>query len=145
MPNDEAEYTEESRFRGSAEATAGEKAAVGGEKTLTITNHLIQSNANAQTIADILLLRLKNRKKYFVADSEFCPLPIEIGDTILAQERIASTYWDKFPYGDSSKKYGDDSRLYRSNGIVLAHTGEVRDIKLIVTPTSQTLNLTLEV
>ena len=145
MSEEETESTEEARYRGTAEATDEEKIAVGGEKTLTIINPLFQSDAAAQAMADLLLSRLKDRKKYFTFETGFCAVPLESGDTVLAQERITDTYWDKYPYGDTTKKYGDSSRLYRSNGVVLAYLGVVRDIKLNVTPNAQTLRFTLEV
>jgi len=145
MISEDFEATEELRYRGTAEATDPEKAAVGGEKTLTITNHLFQSDAVAQTMADALLLRLKNKKKYFSGVAEFCPVPLEIDDTIVAQERITDPYYTAHPFGDENKKFGDTTRLFRDNGIVLVHVGIIRNIKLSVTPRSQSLKLTLEV
>lgn len=145
MIKEDFESTEESRILGSATATVEEIADVGGEKTLIITNHLFQDETETQAMAEALLALKKGRKKYFKIKSEFCPVPIEPGDVIAIQERITNTYWTKYPYGDSTKKYGDSSRLYRSNGIVLVHAGIVRDIKISVTPSSQTLELSVEV
>lgn len=142
-PEDFEEAREE-RYEGEAEATDAEKEEAGGEKTLSITNHLFQSDDDAQTMADTLLARLKARKKYFRGTAEFCPVPIEINDTIVAQERIVSAYSNATPYGDEEREYGEEDFPYTSNGVVLAHLGIVRDIKLSVTPNSQSLTFILE-
>lgn len=144
IDENEFEATKIPRVTGDAEATQAEKDDVGGEKTWTITNHLFQEDAKAQEIAKKLLQRMKDRKQYFVATAEFCPVPVELGDTIQGQERITNFDRSANPYGDPSRKYGDSSFPYRSNGIVLGHCGIVRDIKLVVTPESQSLAFTLE-
>ncbi len=107
------------RYKGSAEASQADQDAVGGEKTLTIKNNLFQSDADAQSKADSLLARLKDRKEYFDADSEFCPVPIERRDDVLIQERVTPT-----------------KSIY--------HRGYIRGIKLSVTPRNQTLTVILE-
>ena len=146
MINEDFEATEELRYRGTAEGSDAEKAAVGGEKTLTITNHLFQSDTEAQSMADTLLARLKTRKKYFKFNSEFCPVPLEIGDTIQAQERITDLENLSYPYfGDEDHKFGDSSRKFRSSGVIIPHLGIIRNIKLTITPTSQSLTITMEV
>lgn len=143
--SEELKNTVEDRYRGEAQASESQKAAVGGEKTLAIKNDFFQSDEGAQEMAEKLLQRLQNRKGYFSATSEFCPLPIELDDTLTAQERIKDPAYAAEFYGDENKKYGDSSRLYRFNGIVLVHTGIVRDIKLSVTPKKQSLTFTLGV
>lgn len=115
----ETDQTEKKRFYGEAEATIEEKEAVGGEKTLQIDNHLFQTDADAQDKADDLLDRLKSPKDYFEIDTEFCPVPVEPGDTIGTQEFIT-----------------DDN--------LVEHLGLIRQIKLSVTPSNQTLTMVLE-
>ena len=115
----EADQTAKKRYRGESEATENEKAAVGGEKTLQIGNYLFQADVDAQAIADALLARLKNRKDYFEATTEFCPVPLERGDTIQIEEHINPT----------------------TN---LIHVGLVRQLRLSITPSSQTLTITIE-
>jgi len=134
----------EKRYQGEAEATEDEKDAVGGEKSLVINNHLIQSDSKANSLASALLTRLKDEKKYFKGVAEYCPVPIEIGDTVVGQERITDSYHSRYPYGDENKLYGDSSRLYVDNGIILAHRGIVRHIKLRVTQDSQELEVNID-
>jgi len=66
-----------------AEATASdaEILAVGGLRTLTIRNHLIQTTAKAQAVADAYLLEYKAQKKKIKILTPV-PLPYEVGDTI---------------------------------------------------------------
>ena len=113
------DITERKKYKGEAEASQAEKDAVGGEKMLPINNHLFQSDTDAQDIADALLARLKDRKQYFEIASEFCPVPIEKGDTITAKEYISPTK-------------------------SITHQGLVREIRLTVTPQNQTLTLIIE-
>jgi len=117
--NPSPEQAERKKYRGEAEASQGDKDAVGGEKTLTVMNLLFQSNADAQSMADALLARLKDKKEYFDADSEFCPVPIERRDNILVQERVTPS-----------------KSVY--------HRGYVRGVKMSVTPSNQTLTVILE-
>jgi hypothetical protein len=111
--------SEKKHYKGSAEGTAEEKAAVGGEKTLSLSNIFFQSDANAQTIADALLARLKTRKKYEEASIQFCPVPVELDDTVSVEEFI-------------------------TNDKSITHLGLIRQVKVDVTPTSQVLTLVLE-
>lgn len=53
----------------------------GGKKTLTIRNHLIQSQAEADIIAQNLLNHYKEIINSFVIEVS-CPPPLEVGDTI---------------------------------------------------------------
>lgn len=119
MIDEDFESTEELRYRGEAEASDIEKKDVGGEKTLAITNHLFQSDAICQAMAEMLLERLKGRKDYFEASNEFCPMPIERRDVVTIEEYVTheKSIW---------------------------HTGIVRQVKLSVTPSSQSLTLILE-
>jgi len=73
-----------------AEATASieDIAKVGGKKTLTINNHLIQNMSIAQNIANAYLAEYKDQKIMMVVDRPI-PLPYEIGDTI---EQIGATF-----------------------------------------------------
>lgn len=66
-----------------AEAIASDAdiAKVGGRRTLTIRNHLIQSNSIAQSIADSYLAEYKDQKTKFVI-KKANPPPYEIGDFI---------------------------------------------------------------
>lgn len=116
---EETSQTEKKHYKGEAEGTAGEKAAVGGEKGLQISNVLFQSDADALAVANALLARLKTRKDYFEISVELCPVPVEPGDTVGAEEFVTSAK-------------------------SLSHTGLIRQIRLSVTPASQTLILTLE-
>ena len=113
------DITEKKKYKGEATATASEIKEAGGEKTLQINNHLFQSDSDAQDMADALLTRLKDRKQYFEIASEFCPIPIEKGDTITAKEYISSTK-------------------------SITHQGLIRQVKLSVKPKSQTLTLIIE-
>lgn len=115
----EPKLTESKKYKGEATATDSEIKDAGGEKTLQINNHLFQSDADAQSIADALLTRLKTRKQYFEASIEFCPVPIERDDTVIITEYISP-----------SKS--------------ISHQGLVRQVKLSITPQAQTLILTLE-
>jgi len=85
------EQTEKKHFKGSDEASAADKALVGGEKFMQIDNVLFQSDADAGTMATALLARLKDKKSYYEMASEFCPVPVEIRDSITAEERVTST------------------------------------------------------
>jgi len=113
------DITEKKKYRGEAEASQAEKDAVGGEKTLQINNHLFQSDTDAQNMADDLLARLKDRKQYFEVSTELCPVPLERGDTITVKEYISPTK-------------------------SITHQGIVRQVRLSVTPRSQTLTLLIE-
>jgi len=61
--------------------TPAEIQETGGKKTLTIRNHLIQSQAEAETIAQNLLNHYKEIINSFVIEVS-CPPPLEVGDTI---------------------------------------------------------------
>ncbi|GAG78422.1 unnamed protein product, partial [marine sediment metagenome] len=67
-----------------AEATASDEdiAEVGGKKTLTINNHLIQDMSIAQNIANAYLADYKDQKTKLVVIKP-TPAPYEIGDTII--------------------------------------------------------------
>jgi len=113
------EKTKRKVYVGEAEASDEDKAEVGGEKTLSLSNILYQSDIDAQTKADSLLLRLKTKKEYVEISSEFCPIPIERRDSITVQERV------------THEKDVD-------------HLGIIRGIRLEITPNSQVLSLILE-
>ena len=113
------EQTEKKHFKRSDEASDADKALVGGEKFMQVSNVLFQSDADAGTMATALLARLKDKKSYYEMASEFCPVPVEIRDSITAEERVTSTK-------------------------DVNHTGLLRGIRLSVTPTNQTLTLTIE-
>ena len=53
----------------------------GGKKTLTIRNHLIQSQAEAETIAQNLLNHYRQIINSFIVEVS-CPPPLEVGDTV---------------------------------------------------------------
>lgn len=116
---DDPGRSEKKRFKAERVAGAGDIAAVGGEKTLSISNLLFQSDADADAIAVALLARLKDKKEYFESTIEFCPVPIERRDTVVIQERI-------------------------THAKSVNHTGLVRGVRLEVTLTNQTLTLVLE-
>lgn len=141
----EFESTVIARIKGEAEATDAEKKGVGGEKTLTIINELFQTDEEAQEMAEILLARQKGRKQYCKASSDFCPVPLERNDTIQIQERITKLENLSWPYyGDSNYKFGNLNRKFRSDGVVLAHLGIIRNIKFDVTQTTQVLTVVIE-
>jgi len=64
-----------------AKATSEEIAQVGGIRTLTITNHLIQDQTTAQSVADSYLARYKLPKNKMKIKT-IAPLPYEVGDII---------------------------------------------------------------
>jgi hypothetical protein len=68
-------------IRAEAKATDEEIAAVGGIRTLEITNHLIQDVTTAQAIADSYLLKYKTPKTHMTIKA-VAPLPYEVGDVI---------------------------------------------------------------
>jgi len=53
----------------------------GGKKTLTIRNHLVQSQSEAETIAQNLLNHYRQIINSFVIEVS-CPPPLEVGDTV---------------------------------------------------------------
>lgn len=69
------------KIEAEATATTGEINAAGGKKTLKINNHLIQTTAKAQTIADAYLAEYKSQKTKIKIKTPI-PLPYEKGDTI---------------------------------------------------------------
>lgn len=113
------DITQPNRYHGEATATANETADVGGDRTLQVDNYLFQSDNDCQNMADSLLARLKTRKSYYEITPEFCPVPVELNDTVGAEEYIAA---------NSS----------------LAHTGLVRQVRLRISPQNQSLSLMLE-
>ena len=116
---EDSERGEKKKYKGEAIASAGDKALVGGEKTLTVKNIFFQSDSDAQGKTDSLLARLKNEKKYPEFTTELCPVPIERRDLIIAQEWINPTK-------------------------SVTHKGKIRHIKLQVTKLRQTLAIILE-
>ena len=64
-----------------ATASASEISVAGGKITLNINNHLIQTTAKAQAIADAYLLEYKTQKTRIRIKTPV-PLPYEEGDTI---------------------------------------------------------------
>jgi hypothetical protein len=64
-----------------AKGTDEEIAAVGGIRTLVITNHLIQDEITAQNIANSYLAKYKNPKTRMKIKS-IAPLPYEVGDVV---------------------------------------------------------------
>ena len=115
----EPSQTEPKHYKADAKASDADIEETGGEKTLQICNCLFQSDSDSQTQADALLARLKDKKEYFEASSEFCPVPIERRDTVTVEERVTDT----------------------KN---INHVGLIRGIKLDITQNSQVLTLTLE-
>jgi hypothetical protein len=115
----DVDITQANRYHGEAVATANEAANVGGDRTLQVDNYLFQSDADAQNMADDLLTRLKERKSYYEISTEFCPVPLEPGDTIGAEEYISANY-------------------------SLNHSGLIRQIRLRVGPQNQTVSMILE-
>ena len=64
-----------------ATASASDIAKVGGKRTLTINNHLIQTVAIAQVIADAYLADYKDQKTV-MRITKPTPCPYEVGDTV---------------------------------------------------------------
>jgi len=116
---EEVEKTVKKKYQGEATATQVEIDAVGGEKTLLISNVLFQTNTVAQSMADLLLNRLKERKDYFEVFIEFCPVPIEIGDIVRIQE-------------------------YVRHDRLIWHICRVRQIRLSITSSNQSMSLVVE-
>lgn len=69
------------QIKATATASSGDISAVGGKKTLTITNHLIQTSSGAQAIADAYLAEYKDQKTV-IRITRPTPLPYEIGDVM---------------------------------------------------------------
>ncbi len=65
-----------------ATASSGDIAAVGGKRSLTIENHLIQNQTLADLIANNYLAEYKDQKTKLVVTRP-TPAPYEIGDTII--------------------------------------------------------------
>jgi hypothetical protein len=61
--------------------TSEEIQETGGKKTLTIRNHLVQSQSEAETIAQNLLNHYRQIINSFVIEVS-CPPPLEVGDTV---------------------------------------------------------------
>lgn len=80
-------WSTKTEIKAEATASAGDIAKVGGKKTLTINNHLIQNMSIAQNIANSYLADYKDQKKIIVVNRPI-PLPYEIGDTIILKRRI---------------------------------------------------------
>jgi len=115
----EPSQTEPKHYKADAKASDADIEETGGEKSLVIQNALFQSDSDSQIIAEALLVRLKTRKTYFQASSEFMPVPVERRDSITIQERVT---------------HEKD----------INHVGLIRGIKLDITQNSQVLTLTLE-
>jgi hypothetical protein len=119
------EQTEKSNYKGSASNSASITA--DGEHTKSISNHLFQSDAICAAMATTLLALYKDKKKYMSVRTEFFAVPLEKGDTIRAQVRLA-------PADGKGKKWGtfkwSDGTKWGGNGTVLVHRGKIRDIKI---------------
>ena len=59
----------------------GEIQETGGKKTLTIRHHLIQSQAEAESIAQNLLDHYRQVINSFIVEVS-CPPPLEVGETV---------------------------------------------------------------
>jgi len=71
-------------IKAEATASSGDIAKVGGKRSLTIKNHLIQTQTLADLIADAYLAEYKDQKTKFIVTRP-TPAPYEIGDTIKVQ------------------------------------------------------------
>ena len=80
-------WSKKIEIKAEATASAEDIAKVGGKKTLTINNHLIQNMSIAQNIANAYLAEYKDQKEIIVVNRPI-PLPYEIGDTIRLKRRI---------------------------------------------------------
>jgi hypothetical protein len=118
------EQTEKSNYKGSDSDSAS--IAAYGKRTKSISNHLFQSDALCAAMATTLKALYKDPNKYFSFGTEFLPVPLEKGDTILAQVRLSSTgagaLWGTFHWSDGT--------LWGANGVVIVHRGVIRDIKI---------------
>lgn len=97
-----------------------------GEKTLPISNHLFQNQPAIDSSCAAYLALFKDRKQYFSIDLPGSPVPLEMWDTIRVQERISSGCGDGVSFG--SAEFGIDH--FGDDGIIIAHRGLVRDIKI---------------
>jgi len=61
-----------------------------GERTLTIKNHLFQTQASIDAMCASLLAEYKDPKWYTDLEIPFCPVPLELGDRIAWKERLSS-------------------------------------------------------
>ena len=111
-------------------ATDSDSTSIGlyGELALSIKNHLFQDQAEADAMCAELVAERKDPHCFFQFDTGFCPVPLEIGDTIRWQIRLSpddgagrkfSHYW-KFNSGVK----------FSTAGIIVVQYGLVRDIEL---------------
>jgi hypothetical protein len=117
------DQTMPSNYKGSDSDAAS--IAAYGEKTKSISNYLFQSDAACAAMATALLAAFKDGKKHLSFNTEFFPAPLELGDTVRAQVRLASgsgALWGTFHWSDGT--------LWGSNGTVIVHRGKIRDIKI---------------
>ncbi len=62
-----------------------------GERTMTITNHLFQNQAELDQMCIDLLAERKDPKWYADLEIPFDPVPLELGDTMEWEERLSHT------------------------------------------------------
>ena len=60
-----------------------------GERTMTIKNHLFQSQASIDAMCTSLLAEYKDPKWYADLPMEYLPVPLELGDNIQWEERLS--------------------------------------------------------
>lgn len=83
------EETMPSELKG--EASDAISIAAYGERTLTINNHLFQTQASIDAMCAALLAEYKDPKWYSDIEVPFNPVPLGMGDTIAWKERLSPT------------------------------------------------------
>jgi len=83
------EETMPSQLRGEAHDNASITAY--GERTLTISNHLFQTQAAIDAMCISLLAEYKDPKWYTDLEMHFLPVPLELGDNIQWEEQLSLT------------------------------------------------------
>jgi len=78
-----------SQLRGEAHDNASITAY--GERTLTISNHLFQTQAAIDAMCASLLAEYKDPKWYTDLEMHFLPVPLELGDNIQWEEQLSPT------------------------------------------------------
>jgi hypothetical protein len=110
-----------------------------GEKNYSVTNIFWQTQASIDASATALLAALKDPRAYFFFDLVFCPIPIEIGDTITASMNLPlvpsllAAFYGIAEYGVST--------FSGITGVSVSVRGLVRDIKVNDYSQSVTLDL----
>jgi hypothetical protein len=106
--------------------TAEDSSSIGNynEHSMTITNHLFQTQAAVDAMADTVLAAFKDPKWYFDMDISFNPVPLEMGDVVGWRVDLST---------GSGVLYGEFKYAEGKYGVSETHvdlTGIIRDISI---------------